>query len=106
MSETMERRARPRVEGSVRAYLSLPGQKRQRCTASDVSSHGAFVEMPQDASRQGAPVQIVFALNRGRVTRLYARSAIIVRVTDSGAGLMFSHHSSSRRFFKRRGVAT
>jgi len=106
MSESMERRARPRVEGSVRAYLSMSGTIRQRCTARDVSSHGAFVDVPKGAIRQGAPVQIVFALNRGRVTRLYTRSAIIVRVTEAGAGLMFSHRGSSRRFFKRRGVAT
>lgn len=106
MSETMERRARPRVEGCVPAYVTMQGQKRQRCIAKDVSSHGAFIEFSNGAIRQGAPIQIVFALNRGRVTRLYTRSAIVVRVTESGAGLMFSNRGSSRRFFRRRDVAT
>jgi PilZ domain len=56
----------------------------------DVSSSGLFVELPPSAPLiDNAHVELIFVRSAERVSRILRVPALVVRTTQSGAGLMF-----------------
>ncbi len=85
----MERRFRPRVTVAVKVYVDGPGRQRYACTARDLSSQGAFLEMRGRRYTRGTPLKLTFVVNRGQVSRIFSRKAVVVRSSNEGVGVLF-----------------
>lgn len=85
----MERRFRPRVTVAVRVYVYGPGKQRYVCTARDLSSQGAFLEIRGRRYTRGTPLKLTFVVNRGQVSRIFSRKAVVIRSSTDGVGVLF-----------------
>jgi hypothetical protein len=83
----MERRLDLRHRAKTTVYLACPGIPGRRCVAKNVSSNGVFVETETIDLLEGTPVELIFAVNLGQITRIHRRKAIIAHVSENGAGL-------------------
>lgn len=92
----VEHRLSPRKGARVKVYFSLGKQPMQRCSTRNLSSGGVFLETRLPL-RLNTPVQLLFVLNRGVVIRIYRLSAIVVRLSKDGIGLMFCKRSPASR---------
>ena len=90
----MDRRFRPRVTVAVRVYVFGPGRQRHACTARDLSSQGAFLEIRGRRYTRGTALKLTFVVNRGQVSRIFSRKAVVIRSSEDGVGVLFQ---SSRR---------
>lgn len=96
-----ERRLSNRKPCNADVYLVWPGQRARRHHASNVSNSGIFVELPTGGISpgssspntispnitHGARLELVLAVRRGNVHKLYRLPAVVARVTHGGAGL-------------------
>ena len=89
----VERRSETRRKARVVAYLGLKGRPPARCKTIDLSASGALVKTPGRILEHGERVNLVIALNFGKVVKTYHRNALVVRVSEAGVAL---------RTFRRR----
>jgi hypothetical protein len=66
-------------------------QGSRRARVRDISSSGMFVELPPTAAplSKNKKVELIFVRSTKRISRILRIPALIVRITRSGAGLMF-----------------
>ncbi len=83
-----ERRRSHRRRARVSIYVTLPGQKRQRCTTENLSAGGVFIRTDDRHVPQGVTAELVFVIRRGSVARLHRRWAVVTHASHRGAGLM------------------
>ena len=89
----MERRTHFRHPVRTVAYVFVTGERGRRCTISNLSASGVFVEnlfLPE-----GMSVELAFAVNLGHVTRIHRRRAVVTHISAEGAGMRM--HPTSRR---------
>ncbi|MCZ6717223.1 MAG: PilZ domain-containing protein [Gammaproteobacteria bacterium] len=87
MAKKSERRINLRHKALTTVYLSVPGTGGRRCIARNVSSRGVFVETDTLDLMRGTQVELIFAVNLGKVTRIHRRPAEIAHISIKGAGL-------------------
>jgi hypothetical protein len=89
----MERRLHTRHRARTTVYLALPGTKGKLCQARNLSANGVFVETADLRLPQGSLVELAFAINLGKVTKLHRRSAIVAHVSHGGTGLRMESYA-------------
>ncbi len=78
---------RKRTDGSV--YLSWAGKSSRRCRVVDLSTGGVFIDVGSLRVPTGAIVELAFVRASEPVIGLVRRSAVVVRRSHVGLGLMF-----------------
>lgn len=96
MASELERRVNLRHKALTTVYLAVPGSGGRRCMARNVSSTGVFVETETLDLMRGTQVELIFAVNLGKVTRIHRREAEIAHVSVNGAGLRMTRTGSDR----------
>ncbi len=94
MAKKPERRINLRHKALTTVYLSVPGTGGRRCIARNVSSRGVFVETETLDLMRGTQVELIFAVNLGKVTRIHRRPAEIAHINIKGAGLHMTRTGS------------
>jgi len=84
-----ERRQDPRKRTTAFVHLSWDGRGPCRGQATDLSTTGAFVDVGSVRIPEGVIVELAFVLNLNSLIKIYRRSALVVRRSGSGLGLMF-----------------
>lgn len=87
--QVLNRRREPRSSVRARVYMTRGGDRMRRCIARDLSRGGAFIEVDPLGLRTGAPIQVVFALDLGGVTKLHRISGMVARLSWDGVGVKF-----------------
>ncbi len=87
----MERRLRPRKPVALGVYLNRPGKQPRRYLARNLSSSGVFLDADAIEFPRHVPLQLFFALtgSGSNVIRVHRVSAMVVRSTRGGVGMMF-----------------
>jgi len=93
-----ERRHNPRTQTIGHVYLSWGRRKTCRCAVVDLSATGAFLNVGPLRVRVGTRVELAFALDRGKVVKVVRRSALVVRRSAAGVGVLFIRRGGSRRW--------
>ena len=83
----MERRLHTRHRARTTVYLSVGGRSGKLCRAHNLSANGVFVETRNLVLAKGAIVELAFAINLGKVTKIHRRQAIVAHVSHGGTGL-------------------
>ncbi len=83
----MERRLHTRHRARATVYLIVPGRKGRLCRAINLSANGVFVETHNLGLAKGSIVELAFAINLGRVTKIHRRQAVVAHVSGGGTGL-------------------
>ena len=91
----MERRLHTRHLARTTVYLNVPGRKGKLCRARNLSANGVFVEAASLGLAQGSLVELAFAINLGRITKIHRRTAIVAHVTLGGTGLRMESHAGA-----------
>lgn len=91
--KSINRRVRVRRAADVAVYVSA-GQPRseqglQRYCVRDLSNKGAFVQMQPLTLYRNMPINLVFALQMGTITKLHHIAATVARVSGDGVGVRF-----------------
>ncbi len=94
VAKKSERRINLRHKALTTVYLSVPGTGGRRCIARNVSSIGVFVEKETLDLMRGNHVELIFAVNLGKVTRIHRRPAEIAHISVNGAGLHMTRTGS------------
>lgn len=85
-----ERRAQSRRKSGTTVYVSRAFRGVERCRLRDVSRSGAFVESEDPNLMRGTVVELAFKVDRSEsLTKVYRRSARVVRRSPLGFGLRF-----------------
>ena len=84
-----DRRHNPRKRTAGRVYLSWAGKAGHRCRVIDLSTGGAFIDVGPLRVPTGAIVELAFIRPTDPVIGLVRRSAVVVRRSQVGLGLMF-----------------
>ena len=102
--KSMERRLSERMPVTVNVYLYCQGRRlRQSCNVGNLSTRGVFVETrPRDLYR-GRRVEVVFAQAFGSIVRLHRLPAVVARVAEDGAGIIFLSRIGLRRRVRKTG---
>ena len=88
-SHKKDRRNHPRSQTSTKVYLSCDGAPRLPGQVKDLSAAGALVDVGCLPVGNAEVVELAFVLPFGAITKIRRRSAIVVRRSASGIGLMF-----------------
>lgn len=91
----MERRLHTRHRARTTVYLSLPDGKGKLCRARNLSANGVFVETENLSLAQGSLVDLAFAINLGKVTKIHRRTAIVAHVSRGGTGLRMESYAGA-----------
>jgi hypothetical protein len=83
----MERRLHTRHRARTTVYISVPGRGGKLCRAHNLSANGVFVETRNLGLAKGAIVELAFAINLGKVTKIHRRQAVVAHVSRGGTGL-------------------
>ena len=83
----MERRLHTRHRAKTTVYISLPGKGGRLCRAHNLSANRVFIETENLGLRKGTFVELAFAINLGKVTRIHRRKAVVAHVSGGGTGL-------------------
>jgi hypothetical protein len=83
----MERRLHTRHRARTTVYLSVGGRSGKLCRAHNLSANGVFVETCNLGLAKGTIVELAFAINLGKVTKIHRRQAIVAHVSQGGTGL-------------------
>ena len=83
----MERRLHTRHRARTTVYLSVAGRSGKLCRAHNLSANGVFVETRNLGLAKGTVVELAFAINLGKVTKIHRRQAIVAHVSHGGTGL-------------------
>ena len=93
----LERRREPRNRTSQDVYVYWPGRLSSRERVTSLSPSGAFVDTITLDVPEGVRLELAFALRRGVAIKMIRRSAVVVRCSEDGLGLMFVRQSSHPR---------
>lgn len=91
----MERRLHTRHRARTTVYLSVPGRDGRLCRAHNLSANGVYVETRNLGLHTGEIVELAFAINLGKVTKIHRRRAVVAHVSGGGTGLRM--HSCGAR---------
>ena len=80
-----ERRSSQRVDATIKVYL--PGKSISRYTSSNLSANGLFLHTNAREFRMNQVFNIVIALEKNGITRIFWRIAKVVRIHPDGYGL-------------------
>lgn len=84
-----ERRQRPRTQTAYDVYVSLPGLLSLRRRLTNLSASGAFIEVGPLRLRNGRRLELALVVDHGLVAKMYRRSAVVVRRSPEGVGVLF-----------------
>jgi hypothetical protein len=84
-----DRRHNPRKRTVGSVYLSWAGKTSHHCHVIDLSTAGALVDVGPLRVPTGAIVELAFVRRADQVIGLVRRSAVVVRRSQVGLGLMF-----------------
>lgn len=90
----IEHRRGQRVSVEVAIGVNLPGRPLLRARSRDISTRGIFIVLPVEALALHMRVELALAFRDGEVTRIRRVTAMVVRLSDDGAGLMFAARSA------------
>lgn len=90
----MERRLHTRHRAKTTVYISVPGRNGRLCRAHNLSANGVFVETRNLGLAKGAIVELAFAINLGKVTKIHRRQAVVAHVSCGGTGLRMESYGS------------
>ncbi len=91
----MERRLHTRHRARTAVYLNMPGRKGKLCRARNLSANGVFVETANLGLTEGSLVELAFAINLGRITKIHRRTAIVAHVSHGGTGLRMESNAGA-----------
>ena len=74
-------------------YISVPGRSGKLCRAHNLSANGVFVQTDNLGLAKGAIVELAFAINLGKVTKIHRRQAVVAHVTRGGTGLRMESYA-------------
>lgn len=83
----MERRLHTRHRARTTVYISVPGRGGKLCRAHNLSANGVFVQTDNLGLAKGTIVELAFAINLGKITKIHRRQAVVAHVTHGGTGL-------------------
>ena len=89
----MERRLHTRHRARTTVYVSAPGRKGKLCRARNLSANGVFVETSNLGLPQGSLVELAFAINLGRITKIHRRTAVVAHISHGGTGLRMESYA-------------
>lgn len=89
----MERRLHTRHRARTTVYISVPGRGGKLCRAHNLSANGVFVQTDNLGLAKGAIVELAFAINLGKVTKIHRRQAVVAHVTRGGTGLRMESYA-------------
>jgi hypothetical protein len=89
----MERRLHTRHRARTTVYISVPGRGGKLCRAQNLSANGVFVQTDNLGLAKGAIVELAFAINLGKVTKIHRRQAVVAHVTHGGTGLRMESYA-------------
>ena len=84
-----ERRLNPRKRTVGYVYVFWSRRTPLRCQVLNLSTAGALVDPRQLRIPKGRLIELAFIHRDGSVIRLYRRSAVVIRRSRDGLGLMF-----------------
>ena len=90
----MERRLHTRHRARTTVYIVVPGRSGKLCRAHNLSANGVFVETRNLGLPKGAIVELAFAINLGKITKIHRRQAIVAHVSRGGTGLRMDSYAS------------
>jgi hypothetical protein len=90
MRLTERRRCTRRFTDGIHVHVNVPGGRTQRCKVRCISSDGIFID-PVPALQPDLRVELAYTCRYTRqVVKMYRRSARVVRVSETGAALLYS----------------
>lgn len=89
----MERRLHTRHRARTTVYISVPGRGGRLCRAHNLSANGVFLQTDNLGLIKGTIVELAFAINLGKVTKIHRRQAIVAHVTHGGTGLRMESYA-------------
>ena len=90
----MERRLHTRHRARTTVYISVRGRGGQLCRAHNLSANGVFIETRNLGLAKGTIVELAFAINLGKVTKIHRRQAIVAHVSHGGTGLRMESYGA------------
>ncbi len=93
----LERRREPRNRTTQSVYIYWPGRLSWQERVTSLSPSGAFIDMGPLDVPEGVRLELAFALRRGVTIKMIRRSAIVVRSSEEGLGLMFVRQPNPER---------
>ncbi len=84
-AQPLERRSSQRVDASIRVYI--PGRSIKSYKSANLSASGLFLHSHTHDFRLNQVFNLVIALEKNGVTRIFWRIAKVVRVHTDGYGL-------------------
>jgi hypothetical protein len=89
----MERRLHTRHRARTTVYISVPGRGGKLCRAHNLSANGVFVQTDNLGLAKGTIVELAFAINLGKVTKIHRRQAVVAHVSHGGTGLRMESYA-------------
>lgn len=86
-----ERRLNFRHPTKTSVYIVTAGRPRKLCKATNLSAAGVFVETRDMGLSRGSVVELAFAINLGRITKIHRRTGIVAHVSHGGTGLVMTN---------------
>ncbi|MEZ5500463.1 MAG: PilZ domain-containing protein [Steroidobacteraceae bacterium] len=93
-SANVERRLHTRHRAKTTVYINVIGGQKRLCKAINLSATGVFIETSNLGLRKGQKVELSFAINLGKVTKIHKRSAVVAHVSRGGTGLMMDAYAT------------
>jgi hypothetical protein len=90
----MERRLHTRHRARTTVYLRVGDGSGKLCRAHNLSANGVFVETRNLGLAKGTIVELAFAINLGKVTKIHRRQAIVAHVSRGGTGLRMDSYGA------------
>lgn len=84
-----ERRDTPRIPIALEAILNFSNQNYQQSVTRDISLDGCFVETPVHPPARKGPLELAIKLPTEGTPKYHRFQAQVVRVTPTGAALVF-----------------
>ena len=86
-----ERRITRRKSSPSNLRLYCPQLNLTRCSPSNLSTRGAFLDSVPDHAYVGRRVQLVFSVSEASAVRLIRVWAVVVHLSKKGIGFGFTH---------------
>ena len=91
----LERRREPRNRTIQTVHICWPGRLSWQERVTSLSPSGAFIDVGPVDVPEGVRLELAFALRRGVTIKMIRRSAIVVRSSGEGFGLMFIRQANA-----------
>ena len=92
-----ERRLTPRKRTVGSVYVFWSRRSPERCQVLNLSTAGALIDPRQLRIPKGRLIELAFVHHVGAVIKLYRRSAVVIRRSPDGLGLMFVRRPANLR---------